>query len=105
MSHERTLTLLLLLLLHFSSLCLSPQYRVTLPTFYANGLLFGTLRMEIGDTSTIICEKTGLMAELNFHQKVALGQPHSVPNATLCSLAAACCVIWNSHTLAAPTTK
>lgn len=49
------------------------QYWFTFPTYYAHGLLMGTLRMEIGDTVHIVCEKTGLRADIDFLQKPTFG--------------------------------
>lgn len=48
-------------------------YHMTFPTYYAHGLLMGTLRMEIGDTVHIVCEKTGLRADIDFLQKPTFG--------------------------------
>ncbi|KAF0479092.1 Oxysterol-binding protein [Gigaspora margarita] len=44
-------------------------YRITMPNFYARGILFGKVVMELGDKTTIICEKTGLMYEMQFQTK------------------------------------
>jgi hypothetical protein len=49
------------------------QYYFTFPTYYAHGLLVGTLRMEIGDSVHIVCAKTGLRADIEFHQKPTFG--------------------------------
>jgi oxysterol-binding protein-related protein 8 len=47
------------------------QYVVTNPNVYARGLLFGTMLLELGDTSTMKCEQTDLMCELEFVTKVS----------------------------------
>lgn len=49
------------------------EYYLTFPTYYAHGLLVGTLRMEIGDSLHIVCKKTGLRADIDFHQKPTFG--------------------------------
>lgn len=49
------------------------EYRWTFPNFYANGLLVGTLRMEMGDSVSIVCEKTKLQATFEFKQKPTFG--------------------------------
>jgi oxysterol-binding protein-related protein 8 len=48
---------------------ISEDYFLTLPTFFAHNLLLGKLRMEIGDSTAIICVKTGLRCDINFHQR------------------------------------
>ena len=47
---------------------LGEEYWLTFPTFYANNLLIGTLRMEIGGTAHVVCRATGLRAEVAFNQ-------------------------------------
>lgn len=44
------------------------MYYITFPTYYAHNLLIGTLRMDIGDATHVICEKTGLRADVTFNQ-------------------------------------
>ena len=44
------------------------EYHMTLPTFYAHNLIVGTMRMEIGDSCSIACAKTGLRADIDFLQ-------------------------------------
>lgn len=46
------------------------EYIFTYPNLYARGLLFGTTFLEIGDDATIKCDKTDLIAEINFKVKV-----------------------------------
>ena len=46
------------------------EYILTYPNIYARGLLFGTMFLEIGDNSTIKCESSDLIAEVNFLVKV-----------------------------------
>ncbi|KAJ2963178.1 hypothetical protein NQZ79_g1760 [Umbelopsis isabellina] len=41
-------------------------YRITFPNVYAKGVLVGNLRMEVGDRSSIICEKNNLVCHLDF---------------------------------------
>jgi len=52
---------------------LGETYHMTFPTYYAHNLLVGTLRMEMGDTVHIVCEKTGLRADIDFHQLTLMG--------------------------------
>jgi hypothetical protein len=58
-----------------STACLRPlplpcpqEYYITFPTYYAHNLLLGTLRMDIGDKTHIICTKSGLRADIEFTQ-------------------------------------
>lgn len=44
-------------------------YSVTQPNFYCRGILFGKLRYELGDHMLINCEKTGLLADIEFKTK------------------------------------
>lgn len=44
------------------------MYYITFPTYYAHNLLIGTLRMDIGDATHIICEKSNLRADVTFNQ-------------------------------------
>ena len=44
-------------------------YTLTQPNMYARGILFGRMRMELGDHSFIRCEKTDLMADIEFKTK------------------------------------
>ncbi|CAG8756415.1 3255_t:CDS:2, partial [Racocetra fulgida] len=44
-------------------------YRITMPNFYARGILFGKMVMELGDKTTIRCEKNDLLCELQFQTK------------------------------------
>lgn len=46
------------------------EYILTYPNIYARGLLFGKTFLEIGDDSTIKCESSDLIAEINFKVKV-----------------------------------
>jgi oxysterol-binding protein-related protein 8 len=48
-------------------------YYITFPTYYAHNLLLGTLRMEVGDVGHIVCEATGLRADIEFTQKPMFG--------------------------------
>jgi len=48
---------------------IAEDYFLTLPTFFAHNLLLGKLRMEIGDSTAIICVKTGLRCDIHFHQR------------------------------------
>jgi len=45
------------------------EYVILNPNVYARGILFGTLCMEVGDLSTIRCEKNDLQAEIEFKTK------------------------------------
>lgn len=62
---------------------LDEDYFLTMPSFFAHGLLVGTLRMEIGGTAHIICEKTGLRTEINFKQKPMIGGDANVVSGTI----------------------
>lgn len=46
------------------------DYICTYPNIYARGLLFGTMFLELGDDSSIICESLDLIADINFKIKV-----------------------------------
>lgn len=46
------------------------EYILTYPNIYARGLLFGTTFLEIGDDSTIKCDSSDFVAEINFKVKV-----------------------------------
>jgi hypothetical protein len=39
---------------------------VTQPNMYARGILFGTMKYELGDHAYIKCPETGMMADLEF---------------------------------------
>ncbi|KAH8723763.1 hypothetical protein GQ44DRAFT_619635 [Phaeosphaeriaceae sp. PMI808] len=42
------------------------RYFVTQPNMYARGILFGTMKYELGDHAYIRCPETGLVADLEF---------------------------------------
>lgn len=42
---------------------------VTQPNMYARGILFGTMKYELGDHAYIRCPETGLNADLEFKTK------------------------------------
>ncbi|CAG8730701.1 12942_t:CDS:2, partial [Acaulospora morrowiae] len=44
-------------------------YRIEMPNVYARGILFGRMVMELGDNSTVRCEKNDLICELEFRTK------------------------------------
>jgi len=44
-------------------------YRISMPNVYARGILFGRMVMELGDNSTVKCEKNDLTCELEFRTK------------------------------------
>lgn len=44
---------------------------MSFPNFYVHGLFLGTLRMELGDESDIICPETNLRAHFEWLQKVS----------------------------------
>jgi hypothetical protein len=48
---------------------LNEVYTITMPNVYARGILFGTMVMELGDTATVRCQKTGLTCEIEFKTK------------------------------------
>ncbi|KAJ1894131.1 Oxysterol-binding protein OBPa [Kickxella alabastrina] len=45
------------------------EYLVTYPNMYARGILFGKMVLELGETSTVTCEKSDLMFEVEFKTK------------------------------------
>lgn len=49
------------------------SYTLSQPNMYARGILFGTMRMELGDHSTVRCEKTDLIADIEFKTKGFIG--------------------------------
>jgi hypothetical protein len=46
------------------------KYTLSMPNFYARGILFGKMYVELGDTVTIRCEETDLTCEIEFKTKV-----------------------------------
>ncbi|RIA97655.1 hypothetical protein C1645_719463 [Glomus cerebriforme] len=44
-------------------------YRISMPNVYARGILFGRMVLELGDNSTVKCEKNDLICELEFRTK------------------------------------
>ncbi|KAJ2721009.1 Oxysterol-binding protein OBPa [Coemansia sp. Benny D115] len=44
-------------------------YLVTYPNMYARGILFGKMVLELGETSTVTCEESDLMFEVEFKTK------------------------------------
>jgi hypothetical protein len=48
------------------------KYSLSMPNFYARGILFGKMYVELGDTVTIRCEETDLTCEIEFKTKVCL---------------------------------
>jgi len=53
------------------------EYRITFPSAYASGFLFGNLLMELAGTVTVSCAKTGYKAEMDFKQKPMFGGEHN----------------------------
>jgi hypothetical protein len=47
-------------------------YRIAMPNVYARGILFGRMVLELGDNSTVRCEKNDLICELEFRTKVII---------------------------------
>ncbi|KAJ2382276.1 Oxysterol-binding protein OBPa [Coemansia sp. RSA 2603] len=45
------------------------EYLVTYPNMYARGILFGKMVLELGETSTVTCEQSDLMFEVEFKTK------------------------------------
>ncbi|CAG8673523.1 11979_t:CDS:2 [Funneliformis mosseae] len=45
-------------------------YRIAMPNVYARGILFGRMVLELGDNSTVKCEKNDLVCELEFRTKI-----------------------------------
>jgi len=54
------------------------EYTITFPSFYARGILFGTLLMEMCGTVNINCAKTGLKTEIEFKAKPFWGGEYNV---------------------------
>jgi len=54
-----------------------------MPTYYAHGLLFGTLRTEIGDKTAILCEKSGYRADFNFQMKPMFGGDYHIVSGSI----------------------
>lgn len=55
--------------LHFPNKRPGEEYLITLPTMYAHGILFGSMYLELGDTVTVKCPKTNILAEIQFQKK------------------------------------
>jgi hypothetical protein len=53
------------------------EYIISNPNIYARGILFGNMVMEIGDTATIKCLKSDLIAEIDFKTKGFFGGGHN----------------------------
>lgn len=53
------------------------EYFITFPRAVAKGLFMGTLRMEIGGKSEIICERTDYYAEFEWKEKPLMGGDYS----------------------------
>ncbi|KAL2057071.1 hypothetical protein ABVK25_002810 [Lepraria finkii] len=49
------------------------KYFVTQPNMYARGILFGKMKYELGDHSSVRCPETGLMADIEFKTKGYFG--------------------------------
>ncbi|GJN92580.1 hypothetical protein Rhopal_005610-T1 [Rhodotorula paludigena] len=45
------------------------EYDITMPNMYARGILFGKMVLELGDTSTVRNEKTGVHCDVEFKTK------------------------------------
>ncbi|KAJ1675262.1 Oxysterol-binding protein OBPa, partial [Spiromyces aspiralis] len=45
------------------------EYRITYPNMYARGILFGKMMLELGEKSTVTCEKLDLRCEVEFKTK------------------------------------
>lgn len=56
------------------------EYRLTRPVLYMSGFFAGRQRLEFTGPAEIVCEKTGLAAELDFKSKgvLARGEPHGI---------------------------
>jgi hypothetical protein len=46
------------------------KYSLSMPNFYARGILFGKMYVELGDTVMIKCQETDLTCEIEFKTKV-----------------------------------
>jgi len=49
---------------------LDETYYTGMPNVYARGILFGTMFMELGDSTVVRCTDTDLICELDFKVKV-----------------------------------
>ncbi|KAJ3102875.1 hypothetical protein HDU96_009476 [Phlyctochytrium bullatum] len=47
------------------------EYVITFPNMYARGILFGSMFVELGDTATVTCRRTGLRCLVEFKTKGA----------------------------------
>ena len=47
------------------------KYSLTMPNFYARGILFGKMYVELGDKITISCPTTDLTCDIDFKVKVS----------------------------------
>ncbi|KAM0754205.1 Oxysterol-binding protein [Meredithblackwellia eburnea MCA 4105] len=45
------------------------EYSISMPNMYARGILFGTMIMELGDTSTVKNQATGISCDVEFKTK------------------------------------
>ncbi|XP_075065668.1 oxysterol-binding protein-related protein 8 isoform X2 [Mixophyes fleayi] len=54
------------------------DYTVTMPYAHCKGILYGTMTLELGGNVTIMCEKTGYSAVLEFKLKPFLGNDDCV---------------------------
>jgi hypothetical protein len=61
-------------------------YFIRKPTLYVRGIIFGTLKMEIGDSASVECPTTGLVAEIQFKMKGLLTRGvHLIQGSIRCS--------------------
>uniref|UniRef100_A0A8C9S5D6 Oxysterol-binding protein n=1 Tax=Scleropages formosus TaxID=113540 RepID=A0A8C9S5D6_SCLFO len=54
------------------------DYTMNIPYAHCKGILYGTMTLELGGQVTIVCEKTGYSAQLEFKLKPFLGSNDSV---------------------------
>ena len=59
------------------------QYVATWPNVYARGIIYGKLLMEYGGKTHITCEKTGLVAEIEFKTKPFFGGEYNIVHAKI----------------------
>ena len=45
------------------------EYVISMPNMYARGILFGTMKYELGDHAYVRCPETGLSADIEFKTK------------------------------------
>lgn len=58
-------------------------YTASWPNVYARGIIYGRLLMEYGGKTSIVCEQTGLAADIEFKTKPFFGGEYNHVNARI----------------------